>query len=161
MNQTAFIGLLVAILLIGAAWWTQRKTRRLMQFESHADKFNLAARKLLRSNDVPEWVVRILGFLNGRLTSQRFAWAMVWCLATRDSNPAIARRNSDDFLRRHPELARLLGQAALNAMLALSYRSGIAGWVIRHFIFVGHRTDEPRAEELAESLSARLCADAA
>ena len=148
MASLAVLSVVVTIGMLISVWSVTRKARELDLYQKYTEDFISGATALLADDDTPEAIVGTLEFARMKLASD---WAALDFLRfmilnrRRISNPGV-HAEQDKFRMQRPELGKVFNRTLFAALMAVTYRGGIFGRIVRTFYFSDAR--EEKVQEL-------------
>lgn len=154
--------IILACALIGRLYLSKFSEHR-AQHREHAEGFYRAAQKVLDADDeIPDPVLDVLENLGRDVRSGTLPWRLVWAVASGRVLSAAAREPSraeilsDSISSMRPELAELTRLAIMKGVLAMTYRSVIAGTMLRRGSLFAMRASQKRVTGTGEAESLYL-----
>lgn len=159
-----FLVVLTAGLFAGSRY-AARREQHLRHYRDWSQVFFDATRPLVQDDRTPVEVLRIIAFLNRELVSETAARqalrAFMFFPDDRESR-ATSELHQElvAFQKLRPDLAAAFDRACHSGMRAISYRSFLAGGILRRFYLFDDQIAQERPRQLAERFRVRNPDDA-
>jgi hypothetical protein len=163
-------GALVAVLALLAAMFfagrARRNTEILHQYEQCMNIFIASAETLVSADETPAEVVGLLQFFSEKAADPRGAREFLWVfLRYRNelaSGPSDHTASAiETFKGANPQLGRVFSRAMAFSMLAMTYKGGLLGALLRNTVLFDAKQHEDRSRDLAASFHDVECGQAA
>jgi len=119
-------------------WYARRLAIHREKHRQSIDEFYRASQSLLASpDDIPESVLGVIEALYRDVRNGFLPWRILWALVTgrvrtaAEAHPNAARKLNDDINSMGDELANLMRESVVYGMLAITFRSVVAGTILR------------------------------
>jgi hypothetical protein len=163
MMEFAVLAALALIFMYLHSKIVKKRGKYLIHYETAINDFIEAAHALLGDSDTPEGVIDLLQFMRMKAERRSSARYFLWYLLMKRKEligPSGSKlREMEEFFKKRPELSTAFSRACSAAFEALTYRSPLAGPLLRRFVLFDVSRNRKRVQELAESYREIECDD--
>jgi len=154
MMASALIAVAAFIAAVLCAHRARRKLKLIRAYEDSMNSFFKDAETLLAAEETPAEVVDMLEFISNKASDPLAATEFLRVLLRRRREMAGGEEGALSraiavFANANPRLGRVFGRAMARGLLAMTFRGGITGTLVRRLVLFDAKKHEDRTQDLA------------